>query len=259
MDDERAVSELEAAIADTGSLLVRLQKYRRGAEVDGVALQRDAMALGDRARRLSRSGRLDAATTAELHAAVGRVVERARALLAGVQATADYRAAVAAHAAGDQAMLGRTLPAIFAGIATVEPPPALVHTLTWRRRNRPRPAAELVAEIAALRTDGLPGVGDDLAAGVDPMLPAVVLESEPAPDEPAVLRLATATLGVPVYQLEATGEHLVYAARLRAPFTVVLARTLDPEAVESTPLDYQRWRAGIADAMTAAGIAFDEW
>jgi hypothetical protein len=257
VDDEHTVNALEAAIADLGSLLVRLEKYRRGRAPDATALQHEAMVLGDRARRASRSGALDDAAAARLQAEAGQLVGRVREILAEVHDAPAYRAALEAHAVGDHATLARTLPTVFAGLEPVTAPLALFRPVAWRRRNRPRPAPDLVAEVASLVSGGLIGEGDDLAPGVDPALPAIVLETELPLDEPVVLRIAGPALGVRVHRLEATGEHLVHAARLRVPFTVLLARDLDPDALESTPLDYARWRAEIATALTAAGIGYE--
>ena len=62
------MTELESAIADTGALLVQVQKYRRGTEPEGAALARDAMALGDAARRLHRRDALETAAVTALMA-----------------------------------------------------------------------------------------------------------------------------------------------------------------------------------------------
>src|SRR5437667_1727623 len=59
--DEALVGELEAAIADIRALLVRVRKYRRGQTGDGATLLDEALALGDRARRLHRTAALDRA------------------------------------------------------------------------------------------------------------------------------------------------------------------------------------------------------
>src|SRR5437870_2399153 len=99
--DEALVGELEAAVADTGALLVRAQKYRRGAGPEGSALAREALALGDAARRLHRRDALDAAAATRLLDEAHALAARLRALIAAVREAPEYRAAVAAHAAGD--------------------------------------------------------------------------------------------------------------------------------------------------------------
>jgi len=82
--DEGLVTELESAIADSGALVVRAQKYRRGAGPEGAALLGAALALGDEARRLHRRDALDAAAAAHLLAGARALAERLQALLAEV-------------------------------------------------------------------------------------------------------------------------------------------------------------------------------
>ena len=254
--DERLVTELETAIADAGALLVRAQKYRRGAGTEGSALLAATMRLGDTARRLSRQDALDDAAAIRLRAGAEQLSARVRALVDDVRASAEYTTAVVAHAAGDQETLGRTLPAVFHGLERASAPPALFHPVTWRRRNRPRSAAEVIAEVARVRAEGLAAEGDDLSAGTDGALPAVVLQADAPADEPLALRLSAGGIAVPVYRLVETGEYLTYVPRLRAPMDVLLARALGPDALESAPLDYARYREELAAALVAAAIPF---
>lgn len=255
------MSELEAALADTGALLVRVQKYQRGAGPEGAALQRRALALGDAARRLHRQDALDAAAARGLLAEAHALAASLRALLAAVRADPAHRAAVEALAADDRAALGAALPLVFAGLEPAPLPPALFFPVPWLRRGRRRPVAEIVAEVADARDQGLPGEGDDLSPGADAELPAVTLVAEPPGDEPICLRLATATLEAPVLRVAATGEYLVHAVRLRAPLAVRLAPELPADEqlrVEVTPADHARWRDELAAALTAAGIRVDD-
>ncbi len=256
--DERLVTDLEAAIADAGMLLVRAQKYRRGAGPEGAALLHDALGLGDAARRLGRRGALDAAAATVLLAEAQALGERVRTLLGGVQAEPAYQAAVAAHAAGDQAALARLVPAVFHNLEPVSSPPALYCTVTWRRRNRPRPATEIVTEVQRTGADGLAAEGDDLSPGADPAIPAVMFEGDLPLDEPVVLRVAAGALPLPVYRLLDAGQYLVYAPRVRPRFEVLLATALDATALESAPVDYARYRVELAAAFGAAGIGFED-
>jgi len=257
--DEGLVTELESAIADSGALVVRAQKYRRGAGPEGAALLGAALALGDEARRLHRRDALDAAAAAHLLAEARALAERLQALLAEVRAGVDYRAAVVAHRAGDRATLVRLLPAIFAGLEPAPAPGDLFAALAWLRRGRPRPAEEVVGEVLAARAEGLAGEGDDLSPGADPELPAVTLRSD-APAEPLVLRLPAAALPAPVLRLVESGEYLVHAARLPAPFALRLAARLESDEdlrVALAPADYTRWRDALARALAAAGVPVD--
>src|SRR5207249_9969031 len=103
--DEALVGELEAAIADIGALLVRVRKYRHGQTGDGAALLDEALALGDRARRLHRHEALDPAAARALLAEVAALAARLQRLLSAVRAAPEYRAAVAAYAAHHAAAL----------------------------------------------------------------------------------------------------------------------------------------------------------
>ena len=251
------VSELEAAIADTGALLVRAQKYRRGAGAEGTALASEALALGDRARRLHRHGTLERQSATLLLQEAGTLLERARAFLGSIHAAPDYRDAVRAHAAGDQATLARIVPALFAGLEAASPPAALFHPVAWLRRGRLRPVAEVTADVLRAASDGLEAEGDDLSPGADAALPAVVLSAERPAQEAVVLRIDPPET-LPLYRLEESDEYLVYTACLRVTPVVVLAPSLPTNEqlrVDLTPGDYERHRRELAAALTAAGVA----
>ena len=255
--DEALVGELEAAIADIGALLVRVRKYRRGQTGDGATLLDEALALGDRARRLHRHDALDRAAARGLLTEAAALAARVQGLLSAVRAAAEYRAAVAAYAAGDVAALVAALPAIFAGLEPVPRAPDLFYPLAWRRRGEPRPVAEIVAEVKRCRDEGVVAEGDDLAPGADPELPAVLLLGAAPPDEPVMLRFPSGACGEPVYRLADTGEFLVYAPRLRAPFTVLLRPTFETEDDEDTRA-YPAWRAALAVALGAVNVPVEE-
>lgn len=253
--DEALITELETAVADVGGLLVRAQKYRRGAGLEGTALYREALALGDRARRLHRADVVERATTAALLAEARGLEARVRGFVAEVHADPAYRAAVAAHAAGDQATLARLLPDVFAGLEAVPFPAPLFHALAWRRRGRPRAPAELAADAARLAADGIPADDDALAPGVDPSLPAVGLRAEPPDDEPVALRIG-GPLGAPVHRLADTDDYLVYVPRLRAPVVAVVRTALAADDTEGVA-DWTAYRDALADALRAAGLAVE--
>ncbi len=248
---------LEAAVADLGTLLVQVGKYRRGTRPEATALHRAALALGDEARRLHRHDRLDPEAARPLLAEAERLRDRLHALVAAIRSAPQYRAAVAAHARGDRAALAAALPAIFASLEVVPCPPDLFHPITWLRRGRPRPAAEVAADVARARTEGLTADGDDLTPGVDPALPAVVLSAEPPPGDPVVLRLAAAGAPAPVCRLTDTGDYLIHVERLRAPFTVLLAATLAEDELEETPVDYPGYRRELAAALAGLGLVVE--
>jgi len=255
--DDAVVGELEAAVADVGALLVRARKYRRRDGIETAPLLAEALALGDRARGLHRHGALDAAAARRLLGEAHALAARVHAVISAAHAAPAYRAAVAAFAAGDRAALAAAVPAVFADLEAVPTPPALFYPLAWQRRGRPRRVADVVADVARCRDAGIDAEGDDVVAGTDPDLPAVVLAGDVAGDEPVTLRFGAGTVGEPVYRIADTGEFLVYVPRLRAPFTVVLRRTLEAEDDEGAA-DFPAWRAALAAALTTAGIAIDD-
>src|SRR3989442_1246018 len=74
------------------------------------------------------------------------------------------------------------------------------------------------------------------------------------PGQPLVLRLPASAAPAPVCRLTDTGDYLVHVGRLCGPFTVLLRATLDPEALEETPVDYPPYRAEILAALSTLGI-----
>lgn len=252
------MTELEAAIADTGALLVRAQKYRRGSGPDGATLARQALALGDTARRLHRRDTLDASAAGALLAEARALADALRDFVAEVQRTAEYRAAVAAHAAGDRTTLVRLLPTIFAGLERASEGVDLFLPIPWLRRGRLRPPADVAAEIDAARTAGVPAEGDDVSPGADAALPAVAVMASPPPDDPVVLRVpADARVG-PLFRLSDSGDLVVHTARLVVPTAIArIAERLQLDEqlrVEIDPEAWMHWRTELADALAAAGV-----
>lgn len=245
--------QLEAAIADIGALLVQLHKFTAGLPPHGVLLA-ETMALGDRARRHLRAQALDAAADAALGAEAASLRARAAGALDEIRRCPTYQDAVAAHTTGDHPALARLLPALFVGLSAVPAPPFLWHPVAWLRRNRPRPATDVVTTVRALAAHGLEGDDDPAAPGLDPALPAVPLDTAPTGADPVLLRWAHADLPPAVFRRDATGEILVHVPRLIAPFAVVLPTTLDEDELGEVSVDHPRYRAELIGAFAAAGI-----
>ena len=252
MDDGTA-DALERVIAEAGGLLVELEKFRASSDDDLPALRPEVLALGDRARRLHREDLLADAARPLLEKG-NALVGRLRTALRALRESPTYRAATAAHAAGDHAALARLLPELFEGLELVPEPPPLFHAVSWLRRNRPRPPADVAAEIAHLRAEGIEAEGDALERGVDPELPAVPLLDERPAGDPVCLRFALDALP-PVYRLADSGDHLVHVHLLRAPFEVLVADALDPDEVGEITFDPAPYRDALLDALRDAGIA----
>jgi len=249
---DASAEELEAAIADLGTSLVALEKFREGlAEVD--ALRRHAIELGDVARRLHRRGRLDVDAAGTLLPRVRSLGETLRALLAARRSAPLYRAAVAAHARGDAA-LRTLLPELFAGLVPIEPPAALHHSPSWYRRGRALPTAELVTAIDALRQEGVTADGDPIARGRDPELPAVALEEDADPSAPASIRWRHADLPPLVFRLVDTGDVLVHVPRLTTPFEVIVPSVLAGDEPADFLPDYPPYRDALRTALRDAGL-----
>jgi hypothetical protein len=249
---ESAAAALEVAIADAGRLLVELEKFASGQAQPARTLRADVLALGQRARRLHRAGGLDEAAAALVTDAEA-LLRRLRDLLRATRDAADFGAAVRAQEAGDHATLATLLPRLFAGLEHVGAPPALFRSVDWLRRNRPRPAADVVGDVVRLRDEGIAAEGDPQAPGIDPQLPAVALQLDP-PAEPILLRFAGADLPPAVFALRDTQEHLVHVTLLRAPFEVVLPDVLDPEDLGEISLDHPRYRAALEAALEPTGL-----
>jgi hypothetical protein len=147
------------------------------------------------------------------------------------------------------------LPALFEGLEHVPAPPPLFHAVPWLRRNRPRPAQDLVAEIARLLDEGIAPEGDLLAWGTDPALPAVELLGERPAADPISVRFAAGSLPPAVFRLTESGTHLVHVPVLRARFEVLVAASLDPEELGDITLDHATYRHDLLAALRHAEIA----
>lgn len=242
---------LEAEIAEVGRLLVQLQKYREGAGAH-LALRTAAATLGDRARRLHRARVLDAEAGA-LAEEARALRTRAAAALDDLRAATSYRAAVDAHAHTDSAALARLLPTIFDGLDVVPSPPDLYLAVPWLRRNRPRPPADVAADVARLRRDGIEAEGDAFAPGLDTALPAVpLLDVEPEAD-PVVLRFRGDELPPAVFQVVDSGQYLVHVPRLATAFAVLVPLELDPEELGEIVFDHAAYRTQLLAALADLG------
>jgi len=251
---ESLATELEVVVADTGLLLIELEKFRVAPTSRAATLRADALGLGDRARRLHRSGSLDDQAAAPLVREGRAIIEQLRRTLQDIRDAPAYRAAVEAHRAGDHAALATLLPELLVGLEAVPDPPALFHPVTWLRRNRPRSPADVAAEVAHLRDTGLPATSDATTWGCDAELPAVALLAAPPTGDPIALRFESAALPPVVFRLRETDEHLVHVAVLRAQFAAVLPSTLDPVELGEVSVDHPRYRAMLLDALEGVAI-----
>jgi hypothetical protein len=247
-------TELEVVVTDTGLLLIELEKFRVAPTSQAASLRAEALGLGDRARRLHRSGTLDDQAAAPLVREGRAIVEQLRRTLQDIRDTPAYRAAVDAHRAGDHAALATLLPELLVGLEAVPDPPVLFHPVTWLRRNRPRPPVDVAAEVAHLRDTGLPAAGEATSWGSDAELPAVPLLAAAPAGDPIALRFEPGALPPAVFRLRETDEHLVHVPVLRAPFAAVLPGALDPDELGEISLDHPRYRALLLDALEGVAV-----
>jgi hypothetical protein len=255
--NDDGVSALEVAVADLGSLLVQMDKFRAAGSDEARALRAACLGIGDRARRAHRHGRLDPALARELDADATLARASLERWLAGVRASTPYVEAVAALGRGDDARLRVALAQVFAGATAIDPPAVLHHPVVWQRRGRPRAADDVAAEVALLRDDGLPSEGDPATPGVDPALPGVGLQTVPPPGAPIYVVLRGAARPAWVLSLDATGDVIVPGARLRVPFAVGLADP-DDDDLDGWTLDPPAYRDALATALRARGLPLDE-
>jgi hypothetical protein len=251
---EALVDELETAVTQLGRAVVQLQKYRIRDRGDALALVRTTLDLGDRARGAHHRRGIDPAVAAALFAEAKDRLRGIETLLGEVRTSAAYREAVAAHAAGDHAVLARRLPEIFADLVVVRPIPDLHVAVPWIRRARPRPPSELAHAAATLIREGWDADDDPLAPGLDPELPAVTVDLEPTTDEPLVLRLRGDAIPPAVFRVDEAGTHLVHVPHLTAPAVAVVPPQLDEEALGEFSVDWPSWRAALVSALATEGV-----
>lgn len=251
--DPDAPTRLEVSVADAGALLVRLGRYRAREGATVSALRTSTLALGDRARRAHHDGTL-AAVAGTLLGEAEQLVTRLREALAAIRSGPEHAAARTAVRSGDRAAIAGAIERLFADVEAVARPPELAQAVPWFRRSRALPPDTVAAAIAAIARDGFAPDGDDLAPGRDEDLPAVVLSPTAPPGDPVVLRVAAADLPAPLVRLSDGDEHLVHAPPLLAPFTVVVRQGLDDDELESTPVDYPRWRDALLAALAGRGL-----
>jgi hypothetical protein len=252
--DPDTPTRLEVCIADAGALLVQLGRYRARDGAAVAALRPAAMALGDRARRAHHDGTLAAVAEALLADAEG-LVARLREALTAIRSGPEHAAARAAVRMGDRAAIAAAIEKLFADVEVVAHPPTLQQAVPWFRRSRALPPDAVAATIAGIATEGFALDGDDLAPGRDPDLPAAVLLPVVPPGDPVALRVEAVHLPAPLVRLADGDEHLIHGPPLVVPITIVVRERLDDDELETTPVDYPRWRDALVTALAGRGLA----
>lgn len=241
--------ELEAALTSAGTLLVWAEKYRHDDPAALPDLRRRLLEAGDSARRLSRAGRLDDEAARSVLADVAATADGLRARITGVRTSIPYLSAVVARTE-DRGLLLKLLPAVFADLSLGRSD-AAYFVPPWQRRGRPLPAEQVAADLAALRAAGIAATGDDLAPGVDPELPGVVLAASMPAGVPIAARYDGDRLPVPSFRL-GDDQILLPVDRFVLPFEVALAPAGEP--LDEWVADPEGYLRALGDACRAHGL-----
>jgi hypothetical protein len=254
---DRAFAELLSGVIERHAVASRLKSTVALAEQTLTM----ALRVGDGVRRALRNGTADRPNEDDCR----QLEDLATRLEA---ATDEALVARTAQALREAAAAGRTTEAaqlaaqLFAGLVRPAALPLFVYVgLTARRRARSgetlvHPAA-LAEEIAARNRDGLGPASGITPAEEGPVLPepiALAASFDSSASEIA-LRRPTLELADGLLEDTASGDLLVFSARIAGPFTVLLAREADDEwwAASSTP--YASYCAELVSALTRLGIA----
>jgi len=250
MDEDLEV-EVERAIADAATLLLRVDKYRRGREADVVAIGSAIADLGARARRAHRTGRGAAAMPAFLDEVRALTTSLERTITEVLEAPA-YRDAVAAYGRADEAMLRPLLFEIFADLGDGPAAGDLYLAVDWSGRRGPRPTEDVLAAIDLVRGRGFVAGGDALTPGTDPELPAVTFRTAWPDGAPIAFACRAEHLGGRS-MLGPGGEVLLHRPTVQTAFTI--AFQTDRDAVDDWVEDLEEYRAALAPELDRRGYS----
>lgn len=255
-DGDRAFADLLSAVIERHAVASRL---RATADLAERALA-DAMRVGDGVRRARRGGpsarpddedrRTLAGLAAELDAATDAVLRDHAAL-------ALRRAA----AAGDGPLAARLALDLFVGLARPSVVPVRVYVGLRVRRRGPdgetlvHPEA-MADEITRAAREGIGPESGVAAAVEEPLLPEPIAlgpSFEGCGSEVALVR-ATAGLAGALLEDSASGDLVLFDARVGGPFSVALASDADDEWWAASSLGYVEYRRQLAAALAARGV-----
>jgi len=242
-------AEVEVAIRDTATLLLRLEKYRRGRE-DDIEGDRVLLAgLGARARRAARDR--DDEELLAIRDAVAAVGRRATGTIESIVRSAQYRLAVAAHRNQDATTLEPLLLDIFADLERAPTSGEVFAPVAWSARRGPKSPEEVTAVFEGLREGGLNADGDSLDPGVDPDLPAVGFRFAWPDGAPVAVACRLEELPQPAL-IGAAGEIFVHRRVVKTPFTIVFQ--LDRSLVDEWIEDPNAYRTALVPRLRARGF-----
>jgi hypothetical protein len=214
-------------------------------EREAATLLGELQDLGRELRHANRRGIFTETVVEEAVSRVRRMRHEWHRRLADLRESYLYRRSLEAYAAGDQALLGELLPALFVGLqrADVAPPLYQPLILTGRRRGGPSPfrSPETVAAgVASCRAEGLnprPLTGE----WWDTDFPGVFFAEElEHVDSPAALSIERLPSSVTAFR-EADAI-VVFASSLPVDLSVVLALGSDDTWYEAAEGSYEQYR-----------------
>lgn len=250
---------LEAAQAELGTLYAAARSFvalHARAEAD---LLPHITGLGSRLRRLVRTTQLtdDAIEAAAREILLLRTTWRTE--LEQVRASVVYQRALTAYATDQQDALAEIIPLVFAGWRLVRPAPPLyfpVSPSSGRRRPGTSPflsASECADRILRALADGL----EPESGGTewwDSELPSLsCADSAASLETPIALCLAASDVRVAVFMASDETDLRIFAPRLRAPMSTVLAAEATDEWWEAYQDSYREFRDALQRELIARG------
>jgi len=250
---------LEAALSDLSDLYAIGRTFTAlQARAEGEWLPR-LNALGAGLRRRLRSGELDDAAIERTATEILGYAALWRSELEALRSSPVYLRALRAVAENRQGELAEVIPAVFALLHVVRPVPSLhfpVSPTAGRRRPGASPflsPAECADRIGQLMAAGIPSVSGS-ADWWERELPSIACSDTAAGLEtPIALRVAAADVRVTVSADAHLATLRVFASRLCAPMTVVLARDATDEWWEAYEDSYRSFRDALEQELAARG------
>jgi hypothetical protein len=255
-EDDQAFADLLSAVIERHAVASRLQ----GTEALAESALAAAMRVGDGVRRARRGGpsdRPNADDCAQLARLASELDEATDAVLRDAPAVALRRAA----AAGDGASAAGMALGLFLGLERPQRPPERVYVgIRARRRSRTGETlvhpADLADEIVRSSAEGLGPESGVTAAAEEPLLPEPIALAPTFAASGSEVALVRSTAGIADALLEdaASGDLVLFVARLPGPFSVALARDADDEWWAASALSYADYRAQLAAELRARGV-----
>ena len=255
------LARLADAIREVGLAAERARRYRALAtSVAEPAFER-ALAIGTAIRRSLRDPERQRADAAEATRELATLLDGCTRAVADVQASAAYRDAVDALAAGATDRVASLAPLLFSG---VEPWPD-ARRVYWpvpiaspRSGSHFLPPAECAARIAACAADGVDAATPPPELGADEHIPAIVLGTEhDVAESPLVLVIEATALPAPLCRLAGGTTAFFYAPGVRVPFRVCTAAIVSDEWWAVRPDAYRAYVDELRSALAPRGIAVE--